>query len=98
LILNSAKYNRDTTAFNYFLASGNYFLDFTTSPPNTHHTCDTSGGYHELHDGPTSLCIRLHKFQVHWDNARSFCERENADLVVLDTNEKALLLREYATS
>ncbi|XP_045213956.2 prestalk protein-like [Mercenaria mercenaria] len=62
----------------------------TTSPPVV---CDTSAGYQLLQDGNTSLCVHTYTNHEDWYNARATCIAAGGDLVILDTNDKAVLMR-----
>ncbi|WAR11957.1 RCAF1-like protein, partial [Mya arenaria] len=55
--------------------------------------CDTSDGYTLLTSSnwefsSTQLCVKLHQTTLEFVDAMSYCERENATLVVLDTQAK----------
>lgn len=55
--------------------------------------CDTRDGYVHLHTGHTHMCVHMVHLHVNWHNARVACKNESGELVVLDTHEKAVLLR-----
>ena len=56
--------------------------------------CDTSNGYQWLHSGSTNMCVKLHTTRENWNNARTHCQQEHGDLVVLDTAAKYDLIRQ----
>jgi len=61
----------------------------TTRAPH----CDTSNGYQWLDSDPTNMCVKLHTTRETWQNARTHCQQEHGDLVVLDTVAKYDLIR-----
>ena len=65
-------------------------LSSSTEKPNK---CDPHGGYIYLNNTGAELCVHIVLTHKRWDDARSKCKEEGGDLVILDTHEKALLLR-----
>lgn len=63
---------------------------YTTRKPSH---CDTSSGYVHLHSTNAQLCVHMVHRQVSWFDAREACIQEGGRLVVLDTLDKAILLR-----
>lgn len=76
-----------------------YFI-VSTSPPVTSATfhCHHQNGYVRIHNSHAQLCVHIVAQHATWDKAVSECRKEGGDLVVLDTHEKAVLLRHTLTS
>ncbi|XP_052786096.1 perlucin-like protein [Mya arenaria] len=58
-------------------------------------TCDTSAGYQLFTNtaGSAQLCAKIHTERKSWDEARTMCQSEGGDLVVLDSAAKSLLMK-----
>ncbi|XP_053374082.1 uncharacterized protein LOC123544285 [Mercenaria mercenaria] len=68
--------------------------DPTTIPTNNaHFHCDTHAHYIHLQNANAQLCVHMVLKHVTWKDARHACKQEGGDLVVLDTHEKAVLIR-----
>ncbi|XP_045169361.2 uncharacterized protein LOC123532071 [Mercenaria mercenaria] len=60
---------------------------------NVHFHCDTNGPYIHLQNSNAHLCVNIVFKHATWLGARHACNQEGGDLVVLDTHEKSLLMR-----
>ncbi|XP_045169978.2 uncharacterized protein LOC123532581 [Mercenaria mercenaria] len=74
-----------------------------TPSPTTHsHSfhCHVKDGFVHLQNSHAQLCVHvvLHHTPLSWDDARAACKRQGGDLVVLDTDDKALLMRKELAS
>ncbi|XP_045170574.2 uncharacterized protein LOC123532998 isoform X1 [Mercenaria mercenaria] len=66
--------------------------DRPTRPSGTaHFHCHIP--YIHIWNANTQLCVHIVHMHSTWEHARHACKQEGADLVVLDTHEKALLMR-----
>ena len=63
----------------------------TTSKQPFH--CNTMGNYKYLHSDKADLCVHIITNRLNFEDARISCNQEGGDLVILDTYEKSLLLR-----
>lgn len=79
-----------TVSIDFLNTSSKRFTLYTTSKP---FHCDTSGGYVHLHTWNVQLCVHMVHRHKTWQDARAACRNEGGDLVVLDTLDKAMLLR-----
>ncbi|XP_052788736.1 uncharacterized protein LOC128223493 [Mya arenaria] len=55
-----------------------------------HHVCDTQDGYELLQN---QLCIKFHNQAKAWPQARDACKHEGGDLLVMDTDNKASIMK-----
>ncbi|XP_060607782.1 uncharacterized protein LOC132759918 [Ruditapes philippinarum] len=55
--------------------------------------CNISNNYVHLYTSTVHLCVHFVRHQLNFTDARMACQHEGADLVVLDTYEKSLILR-----
>lgn len=57
--------------------------------------CDLDAGYQIIRDGSshTELCVQIHTNMLDWDSARAACITAGGDLVILESREKAVLMR-----
>ncbi|XP_053373283.1 macrophage mannose receptor 1-like [Mercenaria mercenaria] len=74
-----------------------------TQSPTTHgysFHCQVKDSFVHLHNSHAQLCVHvvLRHAPSSWDDARAACKRQGADLVVLDTHDKALLMRKELAS
>ncbi|XP_045169976.2 uncharacterized protein LOC123532580 [Mercenaria mercenaria] len=62
--------------------------------------CHAKDGFAHLQNSHAQLCVHivLHHTPLSWDDARAECKKHGADLVVLDTHDKALLMRKELAS
>ncbi|XP_053374278.1 uncharacterized protein LOC128546898 [Mercenaria mercenaria] len=65
----------------------------TVPSNNAQFHCDSHGHYIHLRDANAQLCVHIVHNHAIWDDARHACRQEGGDLVVLETHEKALLMR-----
>ncbi|XP_053373281.1 uncharacterized protein LOC123530943 [Mercenaria mercenaria] len=71
----------------------------STTHGNSFH-CQIKDGFVHLQNSHAQLCVHVvfHHTPLSWDDARASCKRQGGDLVVLDTHDKAHLMRRELNS